>query len=149
MSGFAKLHSSISTSSLLALPVASRWVWTFLMSQANAAGIVEGAVPGLAIAANVTLEECVVALDAFLAPDPYSRTKDHEGRRLVEIDGGWRIVNYEKYRRKLSADDRLESKRKAEQARRDRQRASTAETAGAVRRLRGKPVNGSEQARNA
>jgi hypothetical protein len=34
MSGFSKLHSSIATSSLMALPVATRWIWTFLLSQA-------------------------------------------------------------------------------------------------------------------
>lgn len=121
MSGYTKLHSSIAASSIMALPVATRWVWTFMLSQANAQGIVEGSVSGLAIAANVSLDECQAAIDAFLAPDKYSRTKDLEGRRLVEVDGGgWRIVSYPKWRHKLSVAERKEYKRQHAQARRDR-----------------------------
>jgi hypothetical protein len=79
MGGFSKLHSSLSTSSLMALPVPTRWLWTFLLSQANAQGIVEGSIAGIAIAAHITLDECQAAFDAFLAPDPYSRTKGSGG----------------------------------------------------------------------
>jgi hypothetical protein len=118
MSGFSKLHSSIATSSIMALPVASRWVWTFLLSQADAHGVVEGSVSGLAIAAHVSLDECEAALAAFLAPDKYSRTKELEGRRLIEVDGGWRIVSYGKWRYKLSAEERREYKRQHERVRR-------------------------------
>jgi hypothetical protein len=132
MSGFTKLHSSIATSSLMALPVATRWVWSFLLSQANADGLVEGSVPGLAIAAHVTLDECQLAIDAFLAPDKYSRTKDLEGRRLVEIDGGWRIVSYAKWRHKLSVEERREYKRQHERARRDRQQADAKKSTGSM-----------------
>ena len=124
MSGYTKLHSSIATSSIMALPVATRWVWTFMLSQANAQGIVEGAVPGLAIAAHVSLDECQAAIKAFLAPDEYSRTKDREGRRLVEVDGGWQIVSYAKWRFKLSAEERKAYKRDHEQTRRDQGRAA-------------------------
>ncbi len=124
MSGYTKLHSSVATSSIMALPVATRWVWTFMLSQANAQGIVEGSVSGLAIAAHVGLDECQAAIDAFLAPDKYSRTKDCEGRRLVEVDGGWRIVSYAKWRFKLSVEDRKIYKREHEQMRRDQGRAA-------------------------
>ena len=122
MSGFTKLHSSIATSSIMAQPIATRWVWTFLLSQANAQGVVEGSVLGLAIAAHVSLEEAQDAISTFLRPDPYSRTKDLDGRRLVEVDGGWSIVSYTKWRHKLSAEDRRTYKRKHQQASRERQR---------------------------
>ena len=123
MGGFTKLHSSIATSSIMALPVATRWVWTFMLSQANAQGVVEGSVSGLAIAAHVSLEDCQAAIDAFLAPDQYSRTKDLGGRRLVEVDGGWQIVSYPKWRYKLSAEERREYKRLHERERRDRHKS--------------------------
>lgn len=123
MGGFTKLHSSIATSSIMALPVTTRWVWSFILSQANGQGVVEGSVSGLAIAAHVPLEDCQAAIDAFLAPDQYSRTKDLEGRRLVEVDGGWRIVSYAKWRYKLSAEERREYKRLHERQRRDRNKA--------------------------
>jgi hypothetical protein len=124
MSGFSKLHSSIATSSLMALPVATRWLWTFLLSQANREGIVEGSISGLAIAAHITIEECQAAFEAFLAPDQYSRTKDLEGRRLVAVEDGWQIVSYGKWRHKLSAEDRAEKKVRTQRERRDRERQS-------------------------
>jgi len=46
-----------------------------------------------------------------MAPDPYSRTKDHEGRRIKECDGGWFVLNGEKYREKMNEDERREYKR--------------------------------------
>jgi hypothetical protein len=64
-------------------------------------GIIEGAIPGIANAAVVTLEECRQAIAILLAPDPDSRTKEFEGRRLEEIDGGWRILNHQKHKDKL------------------------------------------------
>jgi hypothetical protein len=142
LSGFTKLHSSIATSSIMALPVATRWVWSFMLSQANGQGVVEGSVSGLAIAAHVSLEECQAAIDTLLAPDQYSRTKDLEGRRLVEVDGGWRIVSYAKWRYKLSAEERREYKRQHERERRDLQRAEAATvTRAVVRQMRGQAVD--------
>ena len=41
------------------------------------------------------LEACIAAIDQLQAPDKWSRTKDHEGRRIVEVDGGWRVLNYQ------------------------------------------------------
>ena len=49
--------------------------------------------------------ECVEALNKLKAPDPYSRTKENDGRRLVDIDGGWQVLNHAKYRAKLSRAD--------------------------------------------
>lgn len=34
------------------------------------------------------------------APDPNSRSQEHEGRRLARINGGWLVLNYAKYRDK-------------------------------------------------
>jgi hypothetical protein len=143
MAGFTKLHSSLATSSIMALPLATRWIWSFLLSQADAQGVVEGAVPGLAIAANVSLEQCQTAIETLLAPDPYSRTKDRDGRRLIEVDGGWQIVSYTKWRHKLSREERQHYKRQHQQARRDRERTETARLAQDVvlRRRRGQGVD--------
>ncbi len=139
MSGYSKLHSSIATSSIMAMPVSARWLWAFMLSQADAQGIVEGSVPGLAIAAHLGLEECQAAIEAFLKPDPYSRTKELDGRRLVEVDGGWQIVSYPKWRHKMSAEERRDYKRQHESQRRERQRAASKRaTAVAAERLQGR-----------
>jgi uncharacterized phage protein (TIGR02220 family) len=63
-------------------------------------------VPGLAVIARVSTEECRAALATLSSPDPDSRTKEHEGRRIREVDGGWLLLNYAKYRAKLSAEER-------------------------------------------
>lgn len=59
----------------------------------------------------MSLEEAKAALDKFLNPDPYSRSTEHEGRRIRVTDGGWVILNYPKYRTKFSTEDRREYKR--------------------------------------
>jgi hypothetical protein len=43
-----------------------------------------------------------------LAPDPDSRTKTDKGRRIEEIDGGWRLINYVKYRELQDDEERRE-----------------------------------------
>jgi hypothetical protein len=77
-----------------------------MLSQADANGRVYGSVPGLARIANISLDECEVALARFQAPDQYSRTQDFEGRRIRLIDGGWELINHAKYSKTRSADER-------------------------------------------
>ncbi len=47
---------------------------------------------------DLMVREAILALES---PDPHSRTKDFDGRRIIPIDPergwGWRIVNYQKY----------------------------------------------------
>ena len=110
MSGFTKLSASIITSSIWQEDDATRLVWITMLAMANPHGVVEASIPGLANIANVEVEECVRAIRKLLEPDVYSRTAEHEGRRIVAIEGGWRILNYEKYRNEggpfsLSADE--------------------------------------------
>lgn len=79
-----------------------------------------GSVPGLAHLARVSVDECEVALNKFMQPDPYSRTLTAEGRRIEKIDGGWLLINHSKYRRMASKDDMKE--RNAERQSRFRKR---------------------------
>ncbi len=58
--------------------------------------------------ARVTVEQCKGAVEALESPDEWSRTKEHEGRRIRPIDGGWEILNHAKYRAKMGADERRE-----------------------------------------
>jgi hypothetical protein len=60
---------------------------------------------GLAKYAEVTFEQCVEALALFLAPDEYNQTVSHEGQRIVEIDGGWRLTGHFKYHPRQQAAD--------------------------------------------
>lgn len=111
MSGFTKLFSSIVTSSVWSEDMPTRIVWVTMLALANRDGVVEAALPGLANAARVSLKECEAALRKFTLPDPYSRTSANQGRRIERVEGGWRLLNYGFYRKKLSAEERREYQR--------------------------------------
>ena len=99
MNHFVKIYGSIIRSTVWAgQPAHTKLVWVTLLILADSDGRVEGSVPGLASTAGVSIEECEEALATFMAPDKYSRTKEHEGRRLTEIPGGWFVLNHSKYR---------------------------------------------------
>lgn len=69
-----------------------------MLAMADRKGRIWASVPGLANRARVPLEDAEKALATFLAPDKYSRTPDHDGRRIEAIDGGWQLLNHAKYR---------------------------------------------------
>jgi len=106
---YTKLFSSIVTSTIWSESDRTRIVWITMMAICDKNGEVQGSIPGLARIAGVPVEDCRAAIATFLAPDPDSRTKDDEGRRIEEIDGGWILLNYRKYREMASGEDRLRS----------------------------------------
>jgi hypothetical protein len=61
----------------------------------------------------VSIRQCREALKKLSAPDPDSRTKERQGRRIEEVDGGWRLLNYLKYRDIRDADERRIQTREA------------------------------------
>jgi len=91
--------------------------------------VVEASLPGLADFAKVSLEKCREALKVLSEPDPYSRSKEYEGRRIREVEGGWEILNGEKYRDKMNADERRENNRIYQQRWRERQKRADLEKA--------------------
>ena len=95
---FTKLFSSITESSIWSQPDTTRLVWITMLAMADRRGRVWASVPGLANRARVSIEDCKIALTCFLSQDEYSRTKDFAGVRIEAIDGGWRLLNHEKYR---------------------------------------------------
>jgi len=140
--GYTKIFRSMLTSSVWVGTSASfKVVWVTLLELADKDGIVTIGLPGLSKMAEVTLEECEQALVTLAAPDPYSASKELEGRRVVPVEGGWRIVNHGKYRHKLSAADRREYKRLHEQGRRDQRRAASTQTGATARRAHGPRVD--------
>jgi hypothetical protein len=133
MTGYTKLFGSILGSTIWREDPATKVVWVTMMAMADQDGIVEASIPGLASMANVTVEQTETAIRKFLAPDKYSRTPDHDGRRIEEIDGGWRLLNYEKYREKLSQEE-IKSRAAARQQRyRDRHRNESVTVTPALR----------------
>lgn len=97
-----------------------RWphtgIWACLLSRASREGLLDEVPASLAAAIGVSVEVLLGCIDDFMQPDPGSRTKDHDGRRLELIDPnrdwGWRIVNHGRYRekaRKKEYDDQRTS----------------------------------------
>ena len=98
--GFTKLFSTIITSSIWSEDNETRVVWITMLALADFEGKVDGSIPGLARLANVPIDACQKALDRLKSPDIYSRSKENDGRRIKEIEGGWMVLNLIKYREK-------------------------------------------------
>lgn len=117
---YTKLDSGIIFSTIWHEPHATVKVWITMLAMKNRYGEVHASIPGLAGAAYVTIEECLAALATFRAPDQFSRTKDNDGRRIEDMDGGWLVLNHDKYRAKDDAEDR--NQKAADRMRRLRER---------------------------
>lgn len=109
---FTKLFSSITESTIWAEPDHVRIVWITMLAMCDRQGRVYATIPGLAGRARVSVEQCEEALHKFLSPDKYSRSKEFDGRRIEDIDGGWLLLNYERYRELRDSEADRERKRK-------------------------------------
>jgi hypothetical protein len=128
MPGYTKLHSSIATSTIMGESPVVFKVFILMLSLAGIDGVIEASVPGLARLANQTVEEVEAAIETLSSPDKYSRTRDNEGRRIEKVDGGWWLLNFEKYKYMLSEEDR----RKRDRIRQQRHRNFQASRASGV-----------------
>ena len=135
---YTKLFSSITESTVWGEPYPTRIVWVAMLAMADKHGIVYGSIPGLARRANVTLAEAETALCSFRSPDPYSRTQADDGRRIEDVDGGWRLVNHGKYAAVRNAEERAEYKR--EWDRKNRSKSSESDKSDTIRQLPTEPT---------
>lgn len=119
---FTKLFSSITESTVWCEPDHVRLLWITMLAMSDRNGRVWGSIPGLANRARIPVEAARDAIARFLSPDPDSRTPDNEGRRIEAIDGGWRLLNHEKYRALRDEESIKESKRKYINKRREEER---------------------------
>lgn len=118
---YSKLHRSLVSSSLWTEPDHVRILFITLLAMADRDGCVYGSRLGI---------ERIAAIDygagpdndpwlRLMAPDPDSsdrlRSPEHEGRRLEEIPGGFRLLNYAYYRGLRNDDDRAEQNRLAQE----------------------------------
>ncbi len=98
---FAKIFHQIFDSTI-AENYKHRHVFMDLLVLADITGCVDKTPEAIARHTNVPLEEVQEALVALSSPDPQSKNKEHQGRRLVPIEEGrswgWRIVSYDHYR---------------------------------------------------
>lgn len=102
---YTKLHETILRSTVWQEADGTRLVWITLLALADQYGEIRSTVPGLAHTARVSIAAAVEALRILSAPDQFSTSSEQEGRRIEAIDGGWRLINYAKYRHMASLDD--------------------------------------------
>jgi hypothetical protein len=103
---FTKLTASILDSTVWSEDNDTRIVWITMLAMADRRGYVGASVPGLAARARISLEGTENAITRLSSPDKYSRSKELEGRRIIDAERGWLIVNYGKHRGFRDPDDR-------------------------------------------
>lgn len=108
---YSKLFSSITDSTIWAEPNETRILWITMLAMADRHGYVGASIPGLAARARITIEQCEKGLQTFMSPDPYSRSSEHEGRRIEIADRGWILLNYERFRDMRDEEARKEYER--------------------------------------
>jgi len=71
-------------------------------------GWVPAASTGIIDRSGLPRKRAAQALEKLSRPDPDSRSRDYDGRRLVRVDGGFVVLNYQKYRdRDYGAAERM------------------------------------------
>lgn len=113
MAGYTPVFDSVFTGTLSG-KYPDTAAWLFLLALADKHGVVDMTPAYISLVTGMPESSLVECIGRFMEPDPYSRTTDEEGRRLVPIDDarpwGWKIVNHRKYREKARLQAR-ESKR--------------------------------------
>jgi len=117
---FAKLDSGIIRSSIWFEPLATRILWITMLAIKDENGFVGSSRRGLIQASNISQHDFDIAIKCLESPDPDSRTPDFDGRRIEKIDGGWIILNNDKY--KLHSDVQKEKTRERVKRFRENQR---------------------------
>jgi hypothetical protein len=95
---FTKLDHGIIHSSIWSEPLPTRVLWITMLAMKDDSGFVASSRSGLIRAANITPDEFDKAIKCLESPDEESRTRDYDGRRVEKVEGGWVILNHEKYR---------------------------------------------------
>src|SRR5438477_11915234 len=83
-----------------------------LLILADPTGVIDMTPESIGRRTTIPLEIIAVGINALEQPDPASRRRDEEGRRIVRLDDhrawGWRIVNFVHYRNLRNNADRPE-----------------------------------------
>lgn len=96
------LKSSIINSSIWDEDAETCKVWITMLAMRNKDGEVLASIGGLAHQSRISREKTSEALIRFLAPEPDSSSRD-DGKRIVEIPGGWLLLNHERIKAEAKA----------------------------------------------
>lgn len=100
--GFTPLFSGIVNSSVWSSTKDVKVLWVTMLALKDKNGFVRAVPSALARVSGLTPEEAKAALDVLESPDPESSCKEHEGRRIQKVDGGWYILSHARYQKLMS-----------------------------------------------
>lgn len=92
------LHDALLTSSVLSEGPDVVAIWAIILSSAGSDGVSIVTAPYCASVLRISIERASAAFKVLSSPDANSRTKAHEGRRIVPIDSGWWLPSHLKWR---------------------------------------------------
>jgi hypothetical protein len=96
--GYTKLDEGILLSSIMACNPKTFKVWIALLAACKPDGIAPVSSVGISSVCRLSLEETKLAIDELSSPDTESRSITNEGKRIERVDGGYRVLNYHKFR---------------------------------------------------
>lgn len=86
-----------------------------LLILANEDGVVDMTLTSISRTTGIPMDILAAGVSVLEAPDEGSRTPDMEGRRIVRLDShrewGWFLVNWSKYRKMTTREEKKESDR--------------------------------------
>lgn len=118
---YVKLFGSILDSSIWDESLATRIVWVTMLTMADENGFVSASPDGVARRANIPKQDCYAALKTLEAPDIHSKSKEWGGRRIEQVEGGWQVLNYTKYREIQTKRQLKDAQRQARKRQRDKE----------------------------
>lgn len=124
---YAKVFTQIFDSSI-ADDYHLRHFFMDLLVLADINGVVDMTPAAIAGRTRIPIDQVQAHLANLESPDPESRTRDHDGRRIVRLDEhrtwGWCILNYDKFRAIASEDQRKALTRERVRKHREKRNAS-------------------------
>ena len=126
MSGYTPVFNTVLDGTLY-----GKWphtgIWVCLLSQVDKHGNIDMVPALLAAKIGVSVEILIQTIHDFMEPDPGSRTKVADGRRLELIDPaardwGWRVINHEVYRQRARSKEQVADGRNAAKVKRYKER---------------------------
>ena len=96
--GFTKLDETILRSSIMAEQPETFKVFIAILAATDPDSIARVSSIFLAGACYLDLETIDEAIKVLESPDPRSRSMAEDGRRIRRVDGGYLVINYQKYR---------------------------------------------------
>lgn len=113
--GFTKLDEGILLSSIMQESPEVFKVWIALLAACKEDGVARVSPSGIAAVCFLPIDGVRSIFEKLSSPDQDSRSVNDDGRRIRRVDGGWEIINYQKYR-ELSTKEK-EARRKWESRR--------------------------------